>query len=54
MASADVGAGSVFNRAFDPDGPDWLWCMDITEHPTTTGKVYLAVIIAAPTESAPK
>ena len=33
--------------AFDPDGPDRLWCMDITEPPTTNGKVYLAVVIDA-------
>lgn len=37
----------LVNRAFDPDGPDRLWCMDITEHPTNTGKVYLAVVIDA-------
>lgn len=37
----------LVNRAFDPDGPDRLWCMDITEHPTGTGKVYLAVVIDA-------
>jgi hypothetical protein len=35
------------NRAFDPDGPDRLWCMDITEHPTGEGKVYLAVVLDA-------
>lgn len=37
----------LVNRAFNPDGPDRLWCMDITEHPTNTGKVYLAVVIDA-------
>lgn len=37
----------LVNRAFDPDGPDRLWCMDITEHPTAEGKVYLAVVIDA-------
>ena len=37
----------LVNRAFDPDGPDRLWCMDITEPPTTNGKVYLAVVIDA-------
>ena len=37
----------LVNRAFDPDGPDRLWCMDITEHPTKAGKVYLAVVIDA-------
>ena len=37
----------LVNRAFDPDGPDRLWVMDVTEHPTDTGKVYLAVVIDA-------
>ncbi len=37
----------LVNRAFDPDGPDRLWVMDVTEHPTGTGKVYLAVVIDA-------
>lgn len=23
----------LVNRAVDPEGPDRLWCMDITEHP---------------------
>lgn len=34
-------------RRFDPDGPDRLWVMDVTEHPTREGKVYLAVVIGA-------
>ena len=37
----------LVNRAFDPDRPDRLWCMDITEHPTGEGKVYLAVVLDA-------
>jgi len=37
----------LVNRAFDPDGPDRLWVMDVTEHPTLTGKVYLAVVVDA-------
>ena len=37
----------LVDRAFDPTGPDRLWCMDITEHPTNSGKVYLAVVIDA-------
>ncbi len=37
----------LVNRAFDPAGPDRLWVMDVTEHPTGTGKVYLAVVIDA-------
>ena len=30
-----------------PDGPDRLWVMDVTEHPTGEGKVYLAVVLDA-------
>src|SRR4029450_10838474 len=37
----------LVNRAFDPAGPDRLWCMDVTEHPTGPGKVYLAVVLDA-------
>ncbi len=37
----------LVNRAFDPDGPDRLWVMDVTEHPTSEGKVYLAVVVDA-------
>jgi len=37
----------LVDRAFDPDGPDRLWVMDVTEHPTAEGKVYLAVVVDA-------
>jgi hypothetical protein len=37
----------LVNRAFDPDQPDRLWCMDITEHSTGEGKVYLAAALDA-------
>ena len=37
----------LVNRAFDPEGPDRLWVMDVTEHRTGTGKVYLAVVLDA-------
>jgi len=37
----------LVNRAFDPAGPDRLWVMDVTEHPTGEGKVYLAVVLDA-------
>ena len=37
----------LVNRAFDPVGPDRLWCMDVTEHPSAEGKVYLAVVLDA-------
>ena len=37
----------LVERAFDPTEPDLLWCMDITEHPTDEGKIYLAAVIDA-------
>ena len=37
----------LVNRAFDPDSPDRLWVMDVTEHPTGEGKVYVAVVLDA-------
>jgi putative transposase len=40
-------ADDLVNRAFDPAEPDQLWVMDVTEHPTVEGKVYLAVVLDA-------
>lgn len=37
----------LVNRAFDPVEADRLWVMDVTEHPTGEGKVYLAVVLDA-------
>ncbi len=37
----------LVQRRFDPDEPDRLWVMDVTEHPTDEGKVYLAAVIDA-------
>jgi putative transposase len=37
----------LVNRAFDPAEPDRLWMMDITEHPTGDGKLYLAIVLDA-------
>jgi putative transposase len=37
----------LVNRSFDPAQPDRLWVMDVTEHPTGEGKVYLAVVLDA-------
>lgn len=37
----------LVGRRFDPDEPDRLWVMDVTEHPTGEGKVYLATVIDA-------
>ena len=42
-----VPSDDLVNRAFDPTGPDRLWVMDVTEHPTDEGKVYLAVVLDA-------
>ena len=38
-------ADDLVNRAFDATEPNRLWMMDITEHPTSEGKVYLAVVV---------
>lgn len=35
----------LLNRDFTATGPDQKWVMDVTEHPTLTGKVYLAVVL---------
>ena len=37
----------LVNRAFDPPAANRLWVMDVTEHPTNTGKVHCAVVIDA-------
>ena len=37
----------LVNRNFSVDAPDRLWVMDVTEHPTGEGKVYLAVVLDA-------
>jgi len=37
----------LVNRCFDVTGPDRLWVMDVTEHPTDEGKVYLGVVLDA-------
>ena len=37
----------LVKRQFDPAAPDQLWVMDVTEHPTEDGKVYLAVVLDA-------
>jgi putative transposase len=38
-------ADDLVNRCFDPTEPDRLWMMDVTEHPTAEGKVYVAVVL---------
>jgi putative transposase len=32
-------------RRFVADAPDRLWCTDVTEHPTDTGKVYCCAVL---------
>ncbi|WP_157041521.1 IS3 family transposase, partial [Nitriliruptor alkaliphilus] len=41
---AGVPSADLVNRQFVADAPDRLWLTDITEHPTGTGKVYLAAV----------
>jgi putative transposase len=40
-------ASDLVNRQFTADAPDRLWITDITEHPTTEGKVYCAAVMDA-------
>jgi putative transposase len=40
-------SADLVNRAFGTQEPDRLWVMDVTEHPTGTGKIYLAVVLDA-------
>ena len=37
----------LVNRAFDPVEADRLWVMDVTEHSTLEGRVFLAVVLDA-------
>lgn len=37
----------LVERRFDPEAPDRLWVMDVTEHRTDEGKVYLAAVVDA-------
>jgi putative transposase len=40
-------AEDLVKRAFDVTEPDRLWMMDVTEHATGDGKIYLAVVLEA-------
>lgn len=42
---AGVPSQDLVGRQFVADGPDRLWLTNITEHPTGTGKVYLAAVL---------
>ena len=44
---AAEAAEDLVNRCFDPTEPDRLWMIDVTEHPTAEGKVYVAVVLDA-------
>ena len=44
---AATPAEDLVNRRFCAAGPDRLWVMDVTEHPTGEGKVYLAIVLDA-------
>jgi putative transposase len=35
----------LVRRNFTAAGPDQLWCTDITEHPTSEGRVYCAAVL---------
>jgi putative transposase len=48
-----VPSDDLVNRQFSIEAPDKLWVMDVTEHPTGTGKVYLATVIDAWSRSPP-
>ena len=37
----------LVNRSFDRDGPNQLWMTDITEHPTTEGRVFCCAVLDA-------
>jgi putative transposase len=40
-------ADDLVGRRFDPEGPDRLWVMHVTEHPAPEGKCYLPVVLDA-------
>lgn len=43
----EATADDLVNRRFTVDGPDRLWCTDITEHPTKEGKLYCSAVLDA-------
>jgi putative transposase len=45
--ASDPRADDLVHRQFRPTEPDRLWVQDITQHRTTEGWVYLAVVIDA-------
>ena len=45
QAPAAAVHDDLVQRRFVADGPDRLWCTDITEHPTAEGKVYCCAVL---------
>ena len=45
--ATDPRSDDLVHRQFRPDGPDRLWVQDVTQHRTSEGWVYLAVVIDA-------
>jgi putative transposase len=45
--AADSRSDDLVHRQFRPDRPDRLWVQDVTQHRTSEGWVYLAVVIDA-------
>lgn len=43
-APATAAHDDLVRRQFSADGPNQVWLSDITEHPTTEGKLYLCAI----------
>jgi putative transposase len=39
-----IASEDLVNRQFTVEGPDQLWVMDVTEHPTDEGRVYVAIV----------
>jgi transposase InsO family protein len=35
----------LVQRRFAAEGPDRLWCTDVTEHPTSEGKIYCCAVL---------
>jgi putative transposase len=44
---AEATAEDLVNRQFAVTGPDRLWLADISEHPTSEGKLYVAAVMDA-------
>ncbi len=42
---APAAHDDLVQRRFVAEGPDQLWCTDITEHPTKEGKVYCCAVL---------